>query len=360
MGTTMKQIPAGTQHIGLGQTVDRRTEPHAAHVPTLQDVAALAGVSRSAVSAVLHDTRSHTRCSVATKERVRQAAAELAYRPNYLAQSLRRCTVQVQTIGFYCGFGHPNASDPLMGSLLSGMYQECDQQGCDLLIHRSGMLDSPEARLRELVKGKVDGILLYTVQGDPLVDMLAARRFPTVALVDSHPGLSCVTADDAEGSRLLARRTAEGGHKRVLYRLPAVERTSGTRRCRAFVEEAARLDVVTTICRSDNGAGMPGPAELAELSRIDGQRPTAIVCWSDASAAEAYQFLQRMGLADQFDLIGFDGFASRMLPVKIMTVHVPWDSVAAAGVQALRKIISGASVELETHVPVRLVDAEPC
>ena len=55
--------------------------------PTIADVARLAGVSRTTVS---HALNGLGKVDPRTRERVRQAAAELGYRPNLRAQRLRR------------------------------------------------------------------------------------------------------------------------------------------------------------------------------------------------------------------------------------------------------------------------------
>ncbi len=58
--------------------------------PTLQDVAREAGVSAMTVSAVLNGARSGTRVSAATRVRIEEAAARLAYRPNAAARGLSK------------------------------------------------------------------------------------------------------------------------------------------------------------------------------------------------------------------------------------------------------------------------------
>ena len=65
---------------------------------TAQDVAKLAGVSRSAVSLVLNG---HGDGNIASEsqERIRQAAKELNYKPNAVALSLRNQRTSVIGIG---------------------------------------------------------------------------------------------------------------------------------------------------------------------------------------------------------------------------------------------------------------------
>ncbi len=70
----------------------------ATHIPphrqraaaTLEDVSRRAGISKYTVSAVLNGTRSNTRVSPETRERILRAVKELGYQPNAIARSLRR------------------------------------------------------------------------------------------------------------------------------------------------------------------------------------------------------------------------------------------------------------------------------
>ena len=59
-------------------------------VPTLRDIANEVGVSAMAVSSVINGGRSATRVSEVTRERIREAALRLGYRPNAEAQALSR------------------------------------------------------------------------------------------------------------------------------------------------------------------------------------------------------------------------------------------------------------------------------
>jgi LacI family transcriptional regulator len=325
----------------------------------LQDVADRAGVSRSTASSILNGARSSTRTSAATRERVRQAAAELAYRPNAVARSLRHQATH--TIGFYNGFGYIDARNAFLSALIAGMHSQCDQHKYDLLIHRVSERDDKMAQFQEIISGKVDGVVLWTHMNDPLVRMVAERHFPAVAIADACPELPSVTADDEGGSRLVAERVAHAGHKRVLYRVPPVERMSCIRRHQAFIADAEKLGLQVVTGISADYTGTPSDEELRLIGLPEGERPTAIVCWCDGNALEMVRFFQTSGWApggwtNRFSVIGFDGFDVPWLPVKLTSVFVPWDTVASTAVDIVRKAITGDAVPLQTRIPVRMVE----
>ena len=82
---------------------------------SIGEVARLAGVAASSVSRVFDD---HPAVSAAMRERVRRAAEELGYEPNFVAQSLRRgVTASV-------GFIVRDISNPLFADIVKGAEQD--------------------------------------------------------------------------------------------------------------------------------------------------------------------------------------------------------------------------------------------
>src|SRR5207244_514989 len=102
------------------------------HAPTLSDVAQRAGVSKMAASLVLNGSRSNTRVSEATRQRIRQAAELLGYVPNAIARSLSQR--QTNIIAVYLeGFIAPR--DPFFSEILTGLHQGCHDGRKDLLVY---------------------------------------------------------------------------------------------------------------------------------------------------------------------------------------------------------------------------------
>jgi DNA-binding LacI/PurR family transcriptional regulator len=335
----------------------QQSEPGADNRPaTLIDVAKLAGVSRSTASSVLNGACQTTRTSPQTRERVRRAADELAYRPNAFARSLRRAGTR--TIGFYTGFDNIDARNPFVATVLSGLYAQCDYHLCDLLIHRGSLRSGRQDQIQEILGGKVDGVVLWTHSGDPVIEMLATLRFPAVAIADRVGTVPSVTADDAGGARLVARRLADRGHKRVLYRLPRAERPSGNVRCTAFLEDALALGLRVDVCASDDYDDKFSDHEVRLLTAPQRERPTAVVCWNDSSALQAYREFQLRGWAGRFALIGFDGFDAPGLPVTLSTVNAAWSDVARTAVDMVHEMAAGQPVDAHVSIPVSLVDGD--
>ncbi|MGO8674041.1 MAG: LacI family DNA-binding transcriptional regulator [Capsulimonadaceae bacterium] len=321
---------------------------------TLQDVADLAGVSRTTASSILNGSRSSTRTSAATRDRVRSAATELDYRPNAVARSLRHQSTH--TIGFYNGFGYIDTRIPFLSALISGMHWECDRQGYDMLIHRSSNPDDKMAHFQSIINGKVDGVVMFTHLDDPVAQMLAERRFPAVAVADSHPRIASVTADDEGGSQALAEHVVGSGCRRILYRMPMITHIASNLRHSAFSQTAQKLGAEVRMVTAGDTEDRLSETEKALFS--DPRSADAIVCWCDGSALEVYKFVNAAGLANRFAIVGFDGFDFPGLAVKLTSVRVPWDNVAGVAVETVKRLISGEPVPPLTVVPVSLVKGD--
>src|SRR5438132_13342721 len=125
----------------------------------IRDVARVAGVSPPTVSRVLNGRASSIRISTDTIDRVRTVAAQLGYRPNAAARSLR--TTQTQTIGVIAS----NLLHPFAAELLRMIYASCHPRGYHLLVGNAEHSQEGWALSDILAADRVDGILLI---GDTL------------------------------------------------------------------------------------------------------------------------------------------------------------------------------------------------
>ena len=99
---------------------------------SMQDVADLAGVSRTTVSFVINETP-NSNIPQETKEKVWAAVKELGYRPNVIAQGLRSQTTQ--TIGF---ISDEIATTPYAGRMIQGAQDLAWEHNKLLLLVNSG------------------------------------------------------------------------------------------------------------------------------------------------------------------------------------------------------------------------------
>lgn len=174
------------------------------------DVAALAGVSRSAVSRVFTPGAS---VSPATATKVRTAARALGYRPNVLARSL--ITGRSRIIGLVVAYlenqFYPEAIERLSKSLQAQGYHV-------LVFMASNDNDATQTVIDELLDYQVDGIVIASVGvSNDLTRRCEDAGIPIVLFNRDQfdDRLSSVTSDNMAGGRKLAEFLLAGGHRRI-------------------------------------------------------------------------------------------------------------------------------------------------
>ncbi len=326
---------------------------------TLDDVARRAGVSKFTVSAVLNRTRSNTRVSAATRERIMEVATELSYRPNAVAQSLRNRRTNL--IGLYNGYGFFDARNRFLSELLGGLQEGCSYFDKDLIVYRL-LHDKPvDEVFDQLIDGRVDGVVLFAPTNDVLADRLAQTSLPVIAIADALPQLPSVVVNDAQGGVLQARHLAEKGHRRVLYRANPFPVRSVQRRFDSFCTEADRLGMRVVVGLPEGTSHELSANERAILLAPLSERPTAAVCWEDAHADRLLRECRSLGLRVPQDLavIGFDHLPLDREPAwNVTTIHAPWAQVALRTVELLVAAMAGETIALETVLPVQLFQGE--
>jgi LacI family transcriptional regulator/LacI family purine nucleotide synthesis repressor len=322
---------------------------------TLQAVAERAGVNRvTAAVALGKSPQGGTRVSQATRLRVQEAAQELGYAPNAIAQALRGERTNI--VGYYAGYEALDAHSPFTAAIMQGLQRSCRNYNQDLLIFGSFIRDTVDSIYATLTSGKIDGLILLPTPRSPVMDRLFDSHLPVVAVANSHPNAPSVIVDDADGSRMLAEYLAQQGHRHILYRGQAELRTSSINRQAAFCTTAKELGLEVTLTREGPVHHELTAEEMAILQRPAHLRPTAAVCWMDISAYVLLDYCEEIGLAvpDELAIAGFDGVPLNIAPKRVLTtIRAPWADVAAQAVEYLQWLLAGKEVPAQTVFPVR-------
>jgi DNA-binding LacI/PurR family transcriptional regulator len=285
--------------------------------PNLAAVAALAGVSQSTAS-IAFSGSSHI--SVATRERVLAAAAQLDYAgPDPRAQSLRRGRSGI--IGVVIEDRLRDAfRDPMNIAMLDGLADETGALGAGLLL----LTENGEGDIRN---APVDAVVLVgcSTNLSGSVAVFRQRGIPVVA-VEAEPmdGVLSIDLDNRAASRALARHLADLGHSSVTMvtlpidpdhaRGPLTEEREGastgftaSERIRGVREIFSRAPgLVAALSTIDEGI-IAGLAILSDPAT----RPSAVVAQSDLLAVGVIRAAERLGLRipDDLSVAGFDGVA---------------------------------------------------
>ncbi len=310
--------------------------------PSMQDVAKLAGVSRTTVSFILND-KSGVTIPQETRERVLAAVDTLGYRPNALARGLR--AQRTQTIGF---ISDVIGTTPYAGQILHGAQGLAWEQGTLLLsINTNRNRELKEAAVATLLERQVDGIIYATMYHRLAEPPVALHEVPAVLLdcfVEDH-ALPSVVPDEVQGGYTATKHLLEKGHRRIGFinnqdRIPATEgRLQGYKQALAEFDVPFDSDIMASGITPE--IGYEGTMEIMRQS----DRPTALFCFNDRTAVDAYKALEDLKLSVPRDVavVGFDDLidvASAIRPA-LTTMRLPHFEMGQWAVNHLLGLISG-------------------
>lgn len=301
--------------------------------PTIYDVAARAGVSKSLVSLVL---RGGTGVSPARRAAIADAIAALEYRPSRAATAL--AARRSHTVGVVID----DYRNLWFVALLDGLREVLDPQGIQLTVsdqHRSGPSDDPIDRFVAL---HVDGLVIATEPSE----VHLAPGVPTVVVGDraSRSATADRVADDgAVGAGLAVQHLHGLGHRRIAH-LTGAGGSAAARRL-GYERAMRRLGLVPLV----RGHGLPTNEEGGFLA-ADGllrEHPdiTAVFATNDTVAAGAFGAMRARGLSVPGDLslVGYDDSPvaqPRFLDLTTVDAHVA--EVGRRGARMLLERMGGA------------------
>ncbi len=320
--------------------------------PTIRDVAARAGVSKSLVSLVV---RGDPHVSPARREAIRQAMAELGYRPNLTARSLSRS--RSDAVGVLLN----DLRNPWFVDLLAGLATTLRTAGLVPLMADSHTDQRIGVRsVDSLVRQGVDALVVVGTTSESEAVAQAAEQLPVVLAGTREPelpGVDVVVNDDWVGAELATRHLVELGHRRIAHlQGPGLIGRLRAGAYQAVLREAG-LDPVGYLEPGGMSEESGDAATRRVLARHD--PPTAILAFNDIAAIGALSALDDRGLRVPQDVsvVGYDNtYLARIRHIWLTSVD---NGNFAVGVQAGRCLLArlqGGTGPGELHlVPPSLV-----
>jgi LacI family transcriptional regulator len=312
---------------------------------TLKDIAYELGISVTTVSRAL---AGYSDVADETRERVRQAAADLGYQPNLTARRLQK--QRTDTIGFILPTAGPRFSDPFFSEFLAGIGNEAGGRDYDLLVSTHAP-DSPgerQAYERAARGGWLDGLIVVrTREDDSRIELLYQSNFPFVAFgrTDNHNDFAYVDEDSAAGMRQLVEHLVQRGHRRIAFITPPGGLMFGRHRLQGYRDCMRQHDLVIRpewIVEGD--MTQQGGAEAVERLFSVAEPPTAVIGGNDLMAIGAMNRLQQLGFRVGADVAvgGFDDIplAAYTNPA-LTTLHQPIYDIGRLTCAMLIDLING-------------------
>lgn len=321
--------------------------------PTMEMVAALAGVSKITVSRAL---RGSDLVRPEVRERIAKIAQEAGYRMNVAARSLR--TRQSKTIAVVIeqlDRGDRPVADPLLLSMIGGLLESLTPAGYSMLLTTNDHFVASNAI------GADGAVMIGQGEEARRLGEVAAFNLPMVAWGEPVPGMNVkvIGSDNHLGGKLAAEHLLARGCKRLLF-LGDTQHPEVAARLAGFREALASSEAMLV-------GSYPCPFTLeggkqAVRAALDaGTSFDAIFAASDYIAAGAYDVLAEKdgALARKTAVIGFDDapIASAHRP-SISSVRQDGVAAGRALGEAIVSLVEGTEFAIPTTLPVEVIMRE--
>ena len=326
--------------------------------PTLEMVAALAGVSRSTVSRVINDSPKVTPEALSA---VNAAIEKLGYVPNRAARTLasRRThsialVIPENTAKFF--------ADPYFASVIQGAAMRLSSTEYTLTLLIASETDSEKTR-RYLQAGNVDGALILSHHSDDRSYVELSRRLPVVfggrpANADGGVTPVYVDVDNTSAAKAVVELLVTSGRRRIATIAGPTNMTAGLDRLEGWRSAVSDAGLPTDLVEHGDFTPASGAAAMERL--LDrGESFDGLFAASAQMADGAMSVLRQRGLVVPRDLgvVTFDDdyFAQRATP-SLTTVNQDEGKVGRTMAELLMRSIEGEIVPRVTIMPTRVVN----
>ncbi|GLW24971.1 MULTISPECIES: LacI family DNA-binding transcriptional regulator [unclassified Microbispora] len=325
--------------------------------PTLEAVAARAGVSRATVSRVVNGQLTVT---PQIRDAVMRAVDELGYVPNSAARSL--VTQRTDSVALVVSEPPTRvfSEDPMFSTVIRSASLELEAADRQVVLMLAGSPKSHARIERYVAGGHVDGVMLISMHGaDPLPAALARMGVPVVSY--GRPAvpvpLPYVDNDNVGGAEKAVRHLLDSGRRRIATIAGPQDMIGGQDRLTGY-RDALRDSDRRSIVAVGDFTRQSGAVAMRHLLQDDPHLDAVFVA-NDLMAIGALQALRQAGrrVPDDVAVVGFDDIeAARYTEPPLTTIRHPVSEQAAAMVRLLLDLLRGGpatSVVLPTELVVR-------
>jgi DNA-binding LacI/PurR family transcriptional regulator len=313
-------------------------------VPTLEDVARVAGVSRATVSRVINGVRN---VDPQLHEVVWAAVGQTGYVPNRLARSL--VTRRTGTVALVVSDSESHDDDPFMsrffadpyfGRVVGGLMSVLRQTGIQLALQIVGTEDGRRRLVGDLRNGQADGAIVLSLPAiDPLPRMLTDGGVPAVMI--GRPGeavpINYVDLANETGATLAAEHLLGRGCQRIGMISGPADVPASHDRISGFRRTMAKRGHGWVPIEAGNFTQESGETAMRALL---GPHPDldGVFVANDLMAVGALLALRQAGrsVPDQVAIVGFDDSSAAVAAAPALTtVRHPLEDMAAEAARLL-------------------------
>ncbi|MCL9781137.1 LacI family transcriptional regulator [Vibrio sp. S4M6] len=309
---------------------------------TLEDVAAMAGVSRATVSRVING---ESKVREKTKQLVEKAIADLGYTPNLAAKALassKSHTLGLVTTSYLGAF---------FGSLMDNVQSEAESHHKQLLVMKGrGSAENELNAIHKLYNMNCDGLILHVraINDEQILELDAqGREFTLLDRLVEGIGNKCISFDHHHASQLATHHCIDKGHTKIACISGPTSRSSSQRRRQGFLDTMDNEGLIPTHCL-EGEYDLPSGYQLT--CQILKSKATAIYCCNEEMAVGALLAISEHGLRvpNDISVICYDsGERANFVTPKLTSLHFPINAMAR---DATRRLVVPDS-PIKTNIP---------
>ncbi len=330
-------------------------------MPTIQDVARLAGVAPITVSRVINNSGYF---SEEARQKVKAAILELGYVPNTLARSLR--SKRTNTLALIL----TDITNPFWTTVARGVEDAASNAGFSVIFCNTDESESEQEHyLDVLMQKRVDGILLVPVTGDPLAVLTIRRQDIPVVVLDRHLDtveVDSVRGDSVGGACQLTRLLTRQGHRRIAILTGPRSVSTAQERVVGYRQALAEAGILPQdVCVIYGEYTLESGSEMARQALGAVPRPTALLASNNFIAIGALKVLREKNIRvpEDLSLVGFDDLPQDLVVDPFLTAaSQPAYDMGHRATELLLERLSGQGPEAtqEIILPVEMMERRSC
>lgn len=310
---------------------------------TIKDIAKELNVSSSTVSRALKD---YPGISQETKDKVKELAKKLNYRPNAVALSLRKSK------SFTIGVIIPEVVHFFFSTVISGIEEIAFSNGYNVILCQTNEnLEREKSSVETIISNQIDGLLISfskeTTDFEHFKNLID-HQFPIV-FFDRVPDLENtvnVTVDDYSGAFEAVKHLIDKQYKKILHLAGPKNLGLSAKRKEGYINalKEAGIEINENLIRECKIGTLEESYQIClELFKDENSRPDAVFGANDIAAAGAMKAVQELGLnvPEDVGIVGFSDWQfSSMVNPPLSTVSQPGFEIGERAMKLLLDMIN--------------------
>ncbi|ETA81448.1 LacI family DNA-binding transcriptional regulator [Youngiibacter fragilis] len=317
-------------------------------MPTIKDVAALAGVSISTVSIVINGQAEERQVAKETAQKVSEAVKALGYKPNNVARRLRSADEGKPVIALYWPLDY-RAS--FLARILVGLQNEVKKRSLNVDLVVCTYTNDNLYKEAGLTSKNRYNIAIVGAASAKDMEFLAGTksRIPTILFNRYLERFHTVRSNDEASAFEAASIFARKGHKGVAVITTEGSAIATSFRTQAFLNACRELGIEvdqSLVIKAEHS--YEGGANAARKLIESGRMAKALFCDSDVLAIGAAKVFneEKIGIPDELEMISFgllSADSTEYMTPSITVVSIPSEEMAAECIAIAEGILSDAA-----------------